>query len=158
MPIRLGTTATTLTQDHGAVNVGFTDGSKGEYDLVVAADGIQSSIRRLLFGGTGTRHVGQVSWRFLVDRDGGIETWTAMLGRGRAFLMMPVARNRLYCYADFTTNESEDPTRREVGRLRALFRDFAEPVPGILSQLGSFDPIHFSALRRSPSRLGVGDM
>ena len=144
--IRFGATATTLAQDHGAVHVGFADGSKGEYDVLVAADGIQSSIRRLLSDGTGTQHVGQVSWRFLVDRNGGIDMWTAMLGHDRAFLMMPVARNRLYCYADLTTNDTEDPTQRDVARLRALFRDFAEPVPDILSHLESFDSLHFSPI------------
>jgi 2-heptyl-3-hydroxy-4(1H)-quinolone synthase len=87
-----------------------------------------------------------VSWRFLVDQVGGIDTWTAMLDQHRAFLVMPVARNRLYCYADLTTNAPEDPTQRDVARLRALFRDFAEPVPHILSQLESFDPIHFSPI------------
>ena len=69
-----------------------------------------------------------------------------MLGHDRAFLMMPVARNRLYCYADLTAHTREDPTERDPGRLRALFRDFAEPVPYVLSQLESFEPIHFSPI------------
>ena len=52
------------------------------------------------FGGICPRHLGQVSWRFLVDRAGVIDTWTAMLGSRRAFLAMPVAQNRLYGCAD----------------------------------------------------------
>ena len=147
VPIRLGATATTLAQGHGAVNVDFADCSKCEYDVVVAADGIHSSIRRLLSDGTGTQHVGQVSWRFLVDLESGIDTWTAMLGHDRAFLMMPVARNRLYCYADLTAHTTEDPTERDLGRLRGLFRDFAEPVPYVLSQLESFESDPFLSHR-----------
>jgi 2-polyprenyl-6-methoxyphenol hydroxylase-like FAD-dependent oxidoreductase len=69
-----------------------------------------------------------------------------MLGQRRAFLTMPVAQNRLYCYADLTTTAREDPTDRDLTRFRALFADFAEPVPRILSQLGSFDAIHFSPI------------
>jgi 2-polyprenyl-6-methoxyphenol hydroxylase-like FAD-dependent oxidoreductase len=146
VPMRLGTTVTTLVQKDNAVGVGFADASKGEYDLVVGADGIHSSIRRLLFDGTGPRYVGQVSWRFVVDRVGGIDTWTAMFGQRRAFLTMPVAQNRLYCYADLTTTASEDPTDRDLARFLTLFADFAEPVPRILSQLGSFEGIHFSPI------------
>jgi 2-polyprenyl-6-methoxyphenol hydroxylase-like FAD-dependent oxidoreductase len=45
--MRLGTSIMSLTQDHQRVSVGFSDGSTGEYDLVVGADGISSSVRAL---------------------------------------------------------------------------------------------------------------
>jgi 2-polyprenyl-6-methoxyphenol hydroxylase-like FAD-dependent oxidoreductase len=144
--MRLGTTLTTLSQEDDEVNVAFADGSSDTYDLVVGADGIHSSIRQLVFGRLGPRHVGQVSWRFLVDRSCAIETWTAMLGRRRAFLAMPVGPSRLYCYADVAALGTEDPTGRDLDRFRALFAKFAEPVPRILSQLESFDSIHFSPI------------
>ena len=38
------------------------------------------------------------------------------------------------------------PYGRDLDRFRALFADFAEPVPRILSQLESFDSIHFSPI------------
>lgn len=144
VPIRLGTTLTRLSQNDDQVDVSFADGSTGTYDLVVGADGIHSSIRQLVFGSIRPRHLGQVSWRFLVDQSGVIETWTAMLASRRAFLAMPVGPNRLYCYADLATAATEDPTGRDLGRFLALFADFGEPVPSILSGLGNFDSIHFS--------------
>jgi 2-polyprenyl-6-methoxyphenol hydroxylase-like FAD-dependent oxidoreductase len=145
-PMRLGTTLSTLSQEDDEVDVVFTDGSTRKYDLVVGADGIHSSIRRLGFGNTHPRHLGQVSWRFLVDHSGAIETWTAMLGRRRTFLAMPVGPNRLYCYADLAAPATEDPTGRDLDRLMALFAEFAEPVPSIFRELGSFDSIHFSPI------------
>ena len=66
VPMRLGATVTTLSQQDGEVDVAFADGSTGTYDLVVGADGIHSSIRQLVFGGIRPRHLGQASWRFLV--------------------------------------------------------------------------------------------
>ena len=144
--MRLGTSVTALSQDHDEVNVIFSDGSTGTYDLVVGADGIHSSIRQLVFGSDVPGYLGQVSWRFLVDHPGAITTWTVMLGPRRAFLMMPVGPNRLYCYADLAATAAVDPTERDPGRLRALFADFAEPVPSLLRALESFDSIHFSPI------------
>src|SRR5215831_1382073 len=39
VPIRLGTTVRTLAQDDGGVDVVFSNGESGRYDLVVGADG-----------------------------------------------------------------------------------------------------------------------
>src|SRR5438552_1590142 len=45
VPSRLGTSVLSLTQDEHRVSVGFSDGSTGDYDLVVGADGIASTLR-----------------------------------------------------------------------------------------------------------------
>ena len=80
IPIRLGTSVTGLRQHDDKVDVVFTNGSTGRYDLVVGADGIHSRVRQLLVGDITPRHLGQLSWRFLVDFSGAIDTWTVMLG------------------------------------------------------------------------------
>jgi 2-polyprenyl-6-methoxyphenol hydroxylase-like FAD-dependent oxidoreductase len=146
VPMRLGTTLATLSQENDEINVTFADGSSGTYDIVVGADGIHSSIRQLVFGSIRPRHLGQLSWRFLVDHSGAIETWTAMLAPRGAFLAIPVGPNRLYCYADLAAVGTEDPTGRALDRFLALFAEFAGPVPGILSELESYDSIHFSPI------------
>ena len=46
--LRFGTTFTALAQDDAGVDVTFSDGSTGRYDLVVGADGIRSWTRRAL--------------------------------------------------------------------------------------------------------------
>jgi 2-polyprenyl-6-methoxyphenol hydroxylase-like FAD-dependent oxidoreductase len=45
-----GKFATEITQDSDGVDVTFSDGTTGRYDLVVAADGQGSRIRRMVFG------------------------------------------------------------------------------------------------------------
>ena len=44
--VRFGTTFTELAQDDDGVDVTFSDGSTGRYDLVVGADGVRSWTRR----------------------------------------------------------------------------------------------------------------
>ena len=144
--LRLGITVTTLNQQGSEVNVVFGDGSTGTYDLVVGADGIHSSIRQLVFGSTRPRHLGLVCWRFLANFSGAIDTWTAMLAPRQAFLAMPVAPNRLYCYADVVASVTEDPAGQDLDRLRALFAEFAEPVPSIFRALEDWHSIHFSPI------------
>ncbi|KAF5654260.1 2-polyprenyl-6-methoxyphenol hydroxylase [Fusarium heterosporum] len=52
---RFGTTITSLTQDeesdpNGKVHIGFNDGGKDDFDLVVAADGTGSRTRQMMLG------------------------------------------------------------------------------------------------------------
>jgi 2-polyprenyl-6-methoxyphenol hydroxylase-like FAD-dependent oxidoreductase len=153
--MRLATTVTALSQTPDVVDVRFADGSTGTYDVVVGADGIHSSIRQLVFGRTLPKYLGQVSWRFLVDHSGPITTWTVFFGPGRAFLAMPIAADRLYCYADLRATAREDPTDRDLDRLRGLFEDFADPVPSILGGVKSVESIHFAAIEES-AEIDVG--
>jgi FAD-dependent urate hydroxylase len=47
VPVRLGRTVRSLERLDGPVGVTFDDGHSGEFDLVVGADGLRSTIRRL---------------------------------------------------------------------------------------------------------------
>ena len=65
VPSRLGTSVTSLTQDEHRVSVGFSDGSAGEYDLVVGADGIASTVRQLTLSAAPLVYAWQMAWRSL---------------------------------------------------------------------------------------------
>jgi FAD-dependent urate hydroxylase len=77
--VRMGTTVTALHAEAPVVHAVFNDGSSGDYDLVVGADGIRSSVRSMVFGGAPPVFVGQASWRFLVNDVPDIWTWTVRL-------------------------------------------------------------------------------
>ena len=90
VPVRLGRTIRSLEQLGGPVQVTFDDGSRGEFDLVVGADGLRSSVRRLAVDDRPPIPVGQHSWRFLAACPPRTTTWTVLLGRGTSFLTVPV--------------------------------------------------------------------
>lgn len=144
--VRLGTTVEGVSECDQGVRVAFDDGSTSTYDLVVGADGIRSSIRHLLIGGSSPRFLGQVSWRFVLEQACAVSAWTAMLGRGRTFLMIPIGDRGLYCYADLNSSDSRDPTAGTLARFVDLFREFAEPVPTILRELTPAAAVHFAPI------------
>jgi 2-polyprenyl-6-methoxyphenol hydroxylase-like FAD-dependent oxidoreductase len=145
LTVGLGKTVTTLRQTPDTVSVTFDDDETRHYDIVVGADGVHSTIRRVVFGPSRPRHVGQVSWRFLSRETHGISVWTAMLARHRTFLMMPVGGGGLYCYADLA-DRAADRSGPDVGRLSTLFADFAAPVPALLDRLEHPNTVHIAPI------------
>jgi FAD-dependent urate hydroxylase len=151
VPARMGRTIRSLEHLDGPVQVTFEDGSGGDFDLVVGADGLRSSVRRLAVDQRPPVPVGQHSWRFLAARPPEVTTWEVMFGRGTSFLTVPVSQGLVYCYADSTTNSAaaggeldSDP----VGRLRERFAGFSAPVPQLLEQLEDPAQVHAAPIEQ----------
>jgi 2-polyprenyl-6-methoxyphenol hydroxylase-like FAD-dependent oxidoreductase len=148
VPVRLGRTVRTLEHLEGPVGAAFEDGG-AEFDLVVGADGLRSTIRRLVVDPQPPIPVGQQSWRFLATCPPEVTTWTVLLGRGASFLTVPVGQGLVYCYADVTTTSTTDePDGDPVGRLRERFAGFAAPVPQLLEQLDDPAGVHVAPIEQ----------
>ena len=148
VPIRIGLAVKRLAQRDGAVSVDFSDGTSGAYDLVVGADGIHSSVRRLAFEPTAVpRPVGQIGWRFLAPRPPELTTWSVMLGRRTAFLTIPIDGDCVYCYCDVVSPPDHDtPERVTAQPLSELFVEFADPAATLLEELDAAADIHVSTI------------
>jgi 2-polyprenyl-6-methoxyphenol hydroxylase-like FAD-dependent oxidoreductase len=67
--VRLGLTVTALENEDEGVNVTFSDGSTGRYDLVIGADSIESQVRQLAFPHMNRpTHTGQGCWRISIAK------------------------------------------------------------------------------------------
>lgn len=141
VPVRLGRCVRALERTGGPVTVTFDDGSVDEFDLVVGADGLRSTMRRLTVDQQPPVPVGQFGWRFLAACPPQTTTWTVMLGRGTSFLTIPVGDERVYCYAD-TIATTPEPDGDPVAGLRELFAGFAAPVPDLLAQIDDQTRVH----------------
>jgi FAD-dependent urate hydroxylase len=144
--VRMGHSIRSLENLDGPVQVGFDDGSGGDYDLVIGADGLRSSVRRLAVDPRPPVPVGQHSWRFLAACPPEVITWTVMLGRSASFLAVPVGQGLAYAYADVTADS--EPVGDPIGRLRQRFAGFAAPVPELLRQLDDPNRVHVAPIEQ----------
>jgi len=142
--LRLGIEVAAIDQDGDSVRVDFSDGGSDDFDLLVGADGLHSSVRRHM-SGTEPSPVGQVSWRFIVNRDSGLSNWTVMLGGARTFLAIPLGGSRIYCYLDLSSRDGTDPTHGDPGRLEELFGDFDGPAIDLI-RAAAKSSVHFGPI------------
>ncbi len=103
-------------------------------DLVVGADGIHSTVRRLVFpDAAAPRYAGYTAWRFVVPGPpGGLagagETW----GRGTRFGYAVLPDGRVYCYATANTPPGGRAADGEPAELRRRFGGWHAPIPALL--------------------------
>lgn len=134
--------------DHGGCRVFFEDGEVAEYDLVIGADGVNSTIRDIAFPQAPSPvYVGNVCWRFLLPNVCGIEDWTVMLAANRSLLGKPVSSSELYVYADLSVPKKNVETYSSSTKLEPLFADMAGPLSSALRHSIDAD-VHFGELVR----------
>ena len=79
--VRLGITVDGFAENQLGVEITFSDGSKGRYDLVIGADGVASRVRSLAFPHMGApQPTGQGCWRITTPRPPGLEFGEFYLG------------------------------------------------------------------------------
>ncbi len=144
--LRYATTTTDLTQDDDGVDVTFSDGSSGRYDLVVGADGVRSWTRRMIGIELETKSTGMGIWRAFGPRPASV-TRTDLFYGGPSYIAgyCPTGDDSVYAYvvedaqdrSTLTPEEQLATMRAAVGGLpRPVGRDPRvlphRPVPGEL--------------------------
>lgn len=100
IPLRQGVTWSAIRQDDDGVDVDFTDGTSGRYDLVVGADGAYSKLRDMLFEGRyKPEYFGQGVWRYNVRRPKDLEFAEAYIGdASRSIGTVPLTDDTMYIF------------------------------------------------------------
>ncbi|WP_128803659.1 MULTISPECIES: FAD-dependent monooxygenase [unclassified Streptomyces] len=131
--------AATLTDPGDAdrpARVSTPDG-EWEAELVVAADGIHSAVRRTLFPHhPGPIYSGFTTWRIVVPLPGvefaPHETW----GSGCLWGTQPLKDGRIYAYAAAVAPAGERAPDDEKAELLRRFGDWHDPIPAVLAATG----------------------
>jgi 6-hydroxynicotinate 3-monooxygenase len=140
--IRLGHQVTGLDDDGAAVVLRFADGRRARHDAVVAADGVHSLIRDLLFGQREVNFTGRIAYRttFPAALLAGypIDECTKWWGADRHIVIYFVKPDRSEVY--FVTSQPEPgftveswSATGDVTALRAAFAGFHSQVRHVLA-------------------------
>jgi FAD-dependent urate hydroxylase len=140
---RLGVSLTGLTQEDHRVAVGFSDGTSGVYDLVVGADGINSTVRTLTISTVPPRYAGTMVWRSIVSiRPDGLVEMMVLMGEGCVFGLVPMGGGATYGFGTVDAQRFADPLEGRLGRFRDRFAAFGGPVPAYLAALQDDEQLH----------------
>lgn len=135
--VRLGTRAVSVRQDGAAVDVGFSDGTTGRYDLVAVAEGISSSTRELVGITDRPEPTGMAIWRAPAPRPRGVVR-TDLCYDGPCFIAgyCPTGPDTVYAYlvernrdrAELDPARFADEMRRLAAGYGGAWREIRESI------------------------------
>jgi 2-polyprenyl-6-methoxyphenol hydroxylase-like FAD-dependent oxidoreductase len=134
--LRLGATCVGFTDEGDGVVARFEGGGDERGDVLIGADGLNSTVRRQLLAHERPRYAGFVGWRAVTSRDERLVeagTWSQTTGRGVLFGVIDIGRGRLYWFVSEARPETDG--ERPPGRKRAileLVRGWHDPVEAIV--------------------------
>jgi 2-polyprenyl-6-methoxyphenol hydroxylase-like FAD-dependent oxidoreductase len=120
--VRLGVTCDAIAEREDGTVATFSDGRTGTYDLVVGADGLYSSTRRLVFPDAPVpEYTGQTVWRLIAERPEDVDRRHFFLGGPTKVGLSPVSESLLYVFALETCERGAPISEADaVDRFRAL--------------------------------------
>lgn len=127
--VRLGLTVSDFNDTGDAVDVTFSDGSTGSYDIVVGADGIFSATRSALMpDAPKPEYTGQWVWRYNLPRPDsliGIEIYTGPCNAG----LVPMSEDLMYMF--LVSNEEPGMVLPKDGAAKEMLKRFNMAPPQI---------------------------
>lgn len=149
--VRLGCTFESIEQDDGGVDVRFTDGSSGRYDLVIGADGLYSKVRETMFPeAPKPAYTGQGVWRAVLPRSPEVTGTMMWLGPKVKTGLNPVSADQMYLFVteDRADNAFVEPAAF-LPTLKALLSHFPAPMmQAVREQLSEQSQIVFRPLEQ----------
>jgi 2-polyprenyl-6-methoxyphenol hydroxylase-like FAD-dependent oxidoreductase len=126
--LRLGTSVTALAQAAAGVDVSFSDGSAGRYDLVIGADGIRSATRRMIGITDEPASTGMGIFRAFGPRPASV-TRTDLYYGGTAYIAgyCPTSADTLYAYV---VEDARDRSALTPAKRLSAMRELAAAYHG----------------------------
>ena len=149
-----GDTLTALTLDEHGAHAEFAHGAPRTFDLVVGADGLRSTTRRLAFGSVDThlRHLGQHVAVFSSENFLKLEDWQVwMQHEGSGYCVYPARGNaELRTTIGFTSEGREEYDYRDTEAQKALLTErlagLGGDVPRLLEAMREAPDFYFDAM------------
>ena len=135
--VRLGLTVDALHDTAVGVEVRFSDGSTGAYDLIIGADGAYSKMRTLLFGGS-HRPVfnGLAVWRYNFPRPPDMKWGSVHYSRRAKAGLVPISPSLMYIFVVTPEPTNAKPSSSSLADdMRERLGDFGGPVAELREQI-----------------------
>jgi salicylate hydroxylase len=141
--IRTGHRCIGFEQDRRAAHVKFDNGNEAEADIVIACDGIHSTLQKYVIEPSPPEYSGSRAYRGLLERKK-LPSWRKeahqiWMGDGKHFMVFPVRRGELLNYVGFVPTSTETvESWSAIGdrdELAASFAGWDRPVVELLDKV-----------------------
>ena len=149
VPVRLGTTVEAVREQDDAVQVRLSDGSVEEYDLVIGAEGVNSTLRAMILPGiAGAQDAGQSIWRMAARCPEGLDRYTVMVAGPHRIGLVPLPGDDLYLWMlDSTLGPERPPTDRLLDLFHERMAVYGGYAPEVARQANDSAQLDFRALK-----------
>jgi 2-polyprenyl-6-methoxyphenol hydroxylase-like FAD-dependent oxidoreductase len=146
--VALGRSVNSLTDDGARVDVVFSDGTQGRYDLVIGADGVYSQVRALLFPeAPPPKPTGQGCWRLIAERPAMIDKLAIIVGYHVPLGFIPVSVSQMYLFLLEHVPDAERIEPRDYPpRLRSLMHGLGGAAATVRDAIDADSIIHYRPL------------
>jgi 2-polyprenyl-6-methoxyphenol hydroxylase-like FAD-dependent oxidoreductase len=127
--------ATTVTDiaDNGSAHVTLSDGTEADYDLVVAFDGINSPLRKRLFGDAyDPTYTGYGVWRVTVPRPDEVDCCALYQAPGTKAGHIPLSSDLMYL---LLVHAEPHHARYDKARYPEMLRERLAPFTGLIGEI-----------------------
>jgi 2-polyprenyl-6-methoxyphenol hydroxylase-like FAD-dependent oxidoreductase len=124
---RMGLTVDQIINKENGVDVVFSDGTTGSYDMLIGADGINSKVRKLIFGDYFPKYVGLSVWRYAFDRPKELETGYMYFGKHSKVGLIPMTQDKMYMFV--VSAEGADNPFIEEDQMIPKLKSYLEEYP-----------------------------
>ncbi|HKO76697.1 MAG TPA: FAD-dependent monooxygenase [Flavobacterium sp.] len=114
---------------YAGVDVDFSDGTKGNYDILIGADGINSKVRGLIFGDYKPNYVGLSVWRYAFKRPKDLETSYMWFGKKSKIGLVPMTEES--CYMFVVSAEGADNPFLHKDKLVPMLKDYLDEYSSV---------------------------
>ncbi len=146
--VTLGAEIEHFEQDDEGVSVTFPDGRQERYDLLVAADGIFSKMRQIMFPqAPQPQFTGQGCWRIVADRPPEVDRAEMFLGGPVKLGFNPISPQKMYAFIlEHVPDNPWFAPEEQLDHVAELLKPFGGYVQQVRAGLGEGSLVNYRPL------------